>query len=328
MYVDSQTLAELEILHSQGGGLSIAQVIDRTRTRLGRRKLSERLRSPIADPELLRLAHQAYATLHDLALESDLDLDRALDGSLVDAVEKYLDSNLSTVADRGMLSGAIEAGWIALRYPELVIQARAGIDDARRLFSQLGALTSRLGAWPLEGDLARVMAGKTTYIRSVAICLYLAQSTLPVPAARFRFHPVEAFYTALSDEDDLRQGISSFMADLIRVRKILERVRRGERTFAVFDELFRGTNITDSAECLQTFLEGVLRCTTSGFVVSSHLAEVAERFVENSGFRPHHFAAEWDGKEASFDYTLRPGTSLQRLGRLLFRQEGLEELLA
>jgi DNA mismatch repair ATPase MutS len=171
------------------------------------------------------------------------------------------------------------------------------------------------------------MAGKTTYIRSVAICLYLAQCALPVPAARFAFHPVAAFFTALSDDDDLRRGISSFKADLIRVRKILEHALRGDRTLAIFDELFRGTNITDSAECLETFIQGALRRTSSGFIISSHLVEVAERFTESTGLRPFHFAAEWNGRGASFDYTLRPGISTQRLGRLLFRQEGLDELL-
>lgn len=171
------------------------------------------------------------------------------------------------------------------------------------------------------------MAGKSTFIRTIATCLYLAQAGFPVPAERFRFHPVDALFTALSTADDLGRGVSSFRADLLRAREIADYVVAGRRALVVIDELFAGTNVYDAEDCLRDLIAGLVTRDTAAFVISTHAAQVAETVELLPNVRAYHFRAAVDDDAVAFDYALRPGVSSQRLGRILFRFEGLDEVL-
>lgn len=431
MYVDRQTLGDLEILHGRHGAPPLASVLDRTRTPAGRRRLRERLTHPLSDPSLIasELAAVRYA------LETGLDL-RIPEG-IPEAVESYLHASLASAGDRSLLGGWIEAGWVAVRYPELLTLAREGVvavsglvqaleaptraaceDSApaelRRIGGNIAALVQKLdlrglvglrGAASLlaadhrlrsrhRGDMLRLlervgeldvclaaarladegwaipeldpgpelrvegtgirhpllssavgngvelgadrsvvfltgpnMAGKTTYLRSVALCVYLAHCGLPVPADTFRLAPVDALFTSFAPEDNLREGLSFFMGEVRRVRTVLERISNGDRILALFDEVFRGTNVHDALEASRMVIEGCARARGSGFLFSSHLAELAPLLEEPRTVRFAHFHGESEGGRTTFDYRLRPGVSDQRLGLDILRQEGIDRLL-
>ncbi|MEQ9568602.1 MAG: hypothetical protein RLN75_00300 [Longimicrobiales bacterium] len=185
----------------------------------------------------------------------------------------------------------------------------------------------------LEGGDALVfltgpnMAGKTTYLKSVGVCLYLAHCGLPVPAHSFRFTPVDRLTTGLSPEDNLRRGVSYFLAEVRRVKDVVEAIARGERTVAIFDEVFRGTNVRDALDATRAVLLGCARARTSMFLFSSHLVELADELADHPRLRFCHFEGELTGDRLEFSYRLRPGVSDQRFGMELLRREGLPDLL-
>lgn len=185
----------------------------------------------------------------------------------------------------------------------------------------------------LEGGDALVvltgpnMAGKTTYLKAVGVCLYLAHCGLPVPARSFRFTPVDRLTTGLSPEDNLRQGVSYFLAEVRRVKNVVEAVARGERTVAIFDEVFRGTNVRDALDATRAVLLGCARAKTSMFLFSSHLVELADELADHPRLRFCHFEGELSGDRLRFSYRLREGISNQRFGMELLRREGLPDLL-
>jgi DNA mismatch repair ATPase MutS len=172
------------------------------------------------------------------------------------------------------------------------------------------------------------MAGKTTYLKTVALCVYLAHLGMAVPAVELRVSPLDALFTSLSPEDDLRRGLSFFMAEVERVREVATALVEGKRILALFDEVFKGTNVKDALDASSMVVKGFSRARRSGFVFASHLTELAEDLQGESSVRFARFDGEVQDGRARYDFSLKPGVSNQRLGLHLLRQEGVPDLLA
>jgi DNA mismatch repair protein MutS len=171
------------------------------------------------------------------------------------------------------------------------------------------------------------MAGKTTFLRTIALCTWLAHCGLPVPASGMRFRPLGALFVTLHPRDDLRNGVSLFLAEVLRVREILGAVASGQPTLAIFDELFRGTNPHDAAVATDRVIRGLSGLPQAAIVASTHLAELAESLSGVPGVKQSCFRGEVVGEVLRFDYRLRDGVSHQRLGLELLERHGLGALL-
>jgi len=171
------------------------------------------------------------------------------------------------------------------------------------------------------------MAGKTTYLKAVALSAFLAHLGMGVPAQRLRISPLDGVYSSLSPEENLREGLSFFLAEVRRVREIAEAVANGKRTLVVVDEVFRGTNVKDAFDASLMVIRGFARSRTSGSIFSSHLVELAKELKQE---RSVHFAF-FDGQirngRAWYDFQLKDGVSEQRFGLQLLEQEGVPGLL-
>lgn len=171
------------------------------------------------------------------------------------------------------------------------------------------------------------MAGKTTYLRAFATAVYLAHLGMGVPARRFRFVPAEQLFSSISLNDDLRDGVSYFRAEALRVKAIARAVADGDRVIAVLDEPFKGTNVKDALDASLAILERFAVREDCLFVFSSHLIELSEPLSTIGRIDCRYFeAAEGDGR-LRFEYVLRPGVSSQRLGMRVLLEEGIFELL-
>ena len=104
------------------------------------------------------------------------------------------------------------------------------------------------------------MAGKTTYLRAVAISVYFAHIGLCVRAEAFRFSPATHLLTALSLEDDLHGGVSYFRAEALRVRDLADAIAQGGRVIAFLDEPFKGTNVKDALDASAAVLSALAAC--------------------------------------------------------------------
>lgn len=171
------------------------------------------------------------------------------------------------------------------------------------------------------------MAGKTTYLRTLATALYFAHLGLGVPATRFAFVPVQRLLTAISLQDDLTQGISYFRAEALRMKAIAQAVGSGSRTVAVLDEPFKGTNVKDAFDATREVLIRLAQAKNGLFVVTSHLIEISDALADSEAVAFGYFEASEDRNRLTFDYALREGVSKQRLGMRVLREEGVFELL-
>jgi hypothetical protein len=171
------------------------------------------------------------------------------------------------------------------------------------------------------------MAGKTTYIRAFATALYLAHLGMGVPARSFRFVPAQRLFSSISLSDDLRNGVSYFKAEALRVKAIAQAVAEGYRVVALMDEPFKGTNVKDALDASLAVLERLATKQDCLFMLSSHLIEVGERLKANSQVDCCFFEAEESEGRLRFDYKLQKGVSSQRLGMRVLQEEGIFELL-
>ncbi|SDK65886.1 MutS domain V [Microbulbifer yueqingensis] len=172
------------------------------------------------------------------------------------------------------------------------------------------------------------MAGKTTYLRAFATALYLGHLGMGVPAASFRFAPVQRLFSSICLSDDLRSGVSYFRAEALRVKVVAEAVAQGEYVVALMDEPFKGTNVKDAFDASLAILQRLSTRPNCLFMFSSHHIELSEQLDTAHGqVDCRYFEAEESGGRLRFDYRLRPGVSGQRLGMRVLREEGIFDLL-
>ena len=184
------------------------------------------------------------------------------------------------------------------------------------------------GGEPLVFLTGPNMAGKTTYLRAVAILVHLTQTGMPVPAASARLTPVEALFTSLNPSDNLKAGVSFFVAEVMRVKAAASLLAEGRRALVLFDEVFKGTNVKDALEASAEVITGFAKARRSGLIFSSHLSELVEVLRHNPAIRFCCFDGEIVKGSPSYSYELREGVSDKRFGLLLLREAGIPELIA
>ncbi|HXU30436.1 MAG TPA: DNA mismatch repair protein MutS, partial [Thermoanaerobaculia bacterium] len=159
------------------------------------------------------------------------------------------------------------------------------------------------------------MSGKSTLLRSLGVNIVLAQAGGPVAARSLTLPPV-TLGTSILVEDSLASGVSFFLAELQRIRSIVDQAeaarREGRTLLYLLDEILRGTN---SAERQIAVREILLRLLAAGAIgaISTHdlalaelpeLAEVAHTVHFRESFEDRH------GETAmTFDYHLREGVA-------------------
>lgn len=87
------------------------------------------------------------------------------------------------------------------------------------------------------------MAGKSTYVRTLALCVLLAQAGSFVPAREARIGLVDRVFTRLGSADDIRAGQSTFMVEMAETANILNHVT--DKSLVILDEVGRGTSTFD-----------------------------------------------------------------------------------
>jgi hypothetical protein len=181
------------------------------------------------------------------------------------------------------------------------------------------------------------MSGKSTLMRTVGANLVLAYAGAPVCAVAFRCGRVEV-HTSMRLKDDLEKRISSFYAELLRIKGIVEAARAGRQMLFLVDEIFRGTNSKDRHAGAMAVLKQLRGLKAAG-LVSTHDLELARlegagamegregmqgvKGMEPGGFRNFHFQEQYAEGKISFDYRMRPGVSTTTNAMHLLRMVGL-----
>ncbi len=166
------------------------------------------------------------------------------------------------------------------------------------------------------------MAGKSTFLRTVAVNLVLAMNGAPVCASRFIFKPVHLF-SSMRTTDSLSEHESYFYAELKRLRILIERIRKGEWVFFILDEILKGTNSKDKSEGSRLFIEKILGYGGTGMVATHDisLGALSSKYPDN--IVNNCFEIEIEESDISFDYILREGITTKMNAALLMKQHGI-----
>jgi DNA mismatch repair protein MutS len=172
------------------------------------------------------------------------------------------------------------------------------------------------------------MAGKSTFMKSLSICLFLAHMGFPVAAAKMEFSVLDGIYTTINLPDDLGMGASHFYAEVLRVKKMANELAQGKNLFIVFDELFRGTNVKDAYEATIAIIGAFATKSNSMFVISTHIIEAGEVLREQyDNVRFVYLPTKMEGMRPIYTYTLEEGITDDRHGMVIINNEGILDLL-
>jgi len=101
------------------------------------------------------------------------------------------------------------------------------------------------------------MSGKSTLLKAIGICVTLAHLGLAVPAEKCELAWFDVISIAINLNDDILNGYSHFMTEVMNLKHVLLRARDARRCFAIFDELFRGTNPEDALTISRRTIRGL-----------------------------------------------------------------------
>jgi DNA mismatch repair protein MutS len=173
------------------------------------------------------------------------------------------------------------------------------------------------------------MSGKSTFLKSVSICVYLAHAGLAVPATKAVMPFFNSISVAINLTDSIVSGYSHFMTEVMTLKNVVTDAAKGYKCFAVFDELFRGTNIEDALEISKTTIKGLSHFRNCIFLISTHLHQLKEMDeVRNSAITVCSIECSLKDNLPLFTYKLKEGWNDLKLGRILFAKEGLDEALS
>jgi DNA mismatch repair ATPase MutS len=219
--------------------------------------------------------------------------------------------------------GAGTAHWLTDPAPWHVEQgwhptARTSVESRGGTYTPLD-LTLSPGVGLITGPN---MGGKTLSLKTLGLLQALAQYALPIPAAEFRFHPVERIGWSGGDDQSLVSGLSSFGAEMQRLAALL---RAPGRALLLLDEVARTTN-PEEGEALAVGLADYLRSSAHTALFASHFPGVTQvaglQGFRVAGLLPEVLAA-WEqdrtsadpdrllaGLQQAMDYRLLPAQGL------------------
>jgi DNA mismatch repair protein MutS len=171
------------------------------------------------------------------------------------------------------------------------------------------------------------MAGKSTFMKSLGIAMYLAHMGFPVAAKQMEFSVMDGIYTTINLPDNLGIGASHFYAEVLRIKKIAKELSTGKNIFVIFDELFRGTNVKDAYEATIAVTAAFAKKRNSVFVISTHIIEAGEVLKEQANISFKYLPTRMNGTNPEYTYTLESGITDDRHGMIIINNEGILELL-
>ena len=152
------------------------------------------------------------------------------------------------------------------------------------------------------------MAGKSTYMRQVALICVMAQIGSYVPAAAVRMGVVDKVFTRVGASDDLASGQSTFMLEMTEVAHILKNATK--KSLIVYDEVGRGTSTYDGMSIARAVLEYTLgKKIGAKTLFATHYHELTSMEDEFEGVKNYNVAAKKKGDGIVFLRRIVPGAT-------------------
>jgi len=157
------------------------------------------------------------------------------------------------------------------------------------------------------------MAGKSTYIRQVALITIMAQMGSFVPAREAEIGVVDRVFTRVGASDRLYRGMSTFMVEMLETANILNNAT--SRSLIILDEIGRGTSTYDGVSIAWAVVEFIhRRIPGSKAMFATHYHELTELSGMIRGVRNYHLAVQEWGEEVVFLYKVKEGSCDESFG--------------
>jgi len=171
------------------------------------------------------------------------------------------------------------------------------------------------------------MSGKSTYLKSVGLCVYLSHLGFPVAATSMTISLFNGLISTLNVTDNITKGYSHFYSEVKRVKDTVGLIKEKKRVFVLFDELFRGTNVKDAFEATVAVLSGFTKMKNSLFLISTHIIEVGAELEKEGRTEFRYFGSTLKKDNPVYSYKISEGISSERLGLTIIKNEKLIELI-
>jgi DNA mismatch repair protein MutS len=274
-----------------------------------------------------------------LSAESGLkELEAELFLKLLRAVAAHVEALARTARAAGeldcLVSLALVARHRAYVRPIISNAAALSVSDGRHPVLEAGLKRGEFVPNDLEVDSENRqlllitgpnMAGKSTYLRQVALIVIMAQAGSFVPATQATLGLVDRIFTRIGARDDLRRGESTFMVEMRETARLLAGL--GERSLLLLDEVGRGTSTFDGLAIAWSLAEFLHDRTRARILFATHFHELTDLARERPRVKNLCMAVrEWGG-DVVFLRRVVEGAASRSYGIEVAKLAGLPETL-
>jgi len=168
------------------------------------------------------------------------------------------------------------------------------------------------------------MGGKSTFLRAVGVNLVLSLAGAPCCAKYGQISNLKLF-TSMRTQDNLKEGISSFYAELDRIKKMLKRIESSRDIYFLLDEMFKGTNSEDRHKGGFSLINQISKLKTSG-IIATHDIKLAKLSGNKRLVTNYSFNSEIKNDSMHFSYKLQPGICNDFNASELMKRSGIKIL--
>lgn len=230
----------------------------------------------------------------------------------------------------GEIEALVSLSTLAFEHEEWVYPTISGVNEVE----------AKALAHPLLGDRAKSndfnlygsekvalitgsnMSGKSTFLRTIGFNMVLTYLGLPTCSRAFKCG-ISNIYTCMRTQDNLEENISSFYAEILRIKLVIEAAKSGEKVFFLLDEIFKGTNSNDRHDGARILIEQLVKLQGVG-LVSTHDLELCNLEKEKSWLVNYNFREYYKDNKINFDYVLRRGKSETQNAKHLMKLAGID----
>ena len=164
------------------------------------------------------------------------------------------------------------------------------------------------------------MAGKSTYIRQIALLVILAQMGSYIPARSAHIGVVDKVFTRIGAHDDITKGQSTFMVEMNEMADILNNLT--DKSLIILDEIGRGTSTYDGLSLAWALAEH-LQKNKARTLFATHFHELTALAEEHSGVKNYNVAVKEWKDEIIFLHKIVPGSTDDSYGIYVAQLAGI-----
>jgi DNA mismatch repair ATPase MutS len=171
------------------------------------------------------------------------------------------------------------------------------------------------------------MSGKSTFLKTMGLLVYLSHVGLPVPSKQFSTSMFNGLISTINLSDNINQGYSHYFSEVNRVKETAQLLATKKNLVVIFDELFRGTNVKDAHDASLGIISALAKIEQHLFFISTHILEVAEELSDSNLITFKCFESEYIDDQPIYDFKIKQGITKERVGMKILEGQKILELL-